>query len=698
MAGLDSNQVLASNQGLVRFVPNAVLDQMEMDRVLAERPQQQALDSLAQHIRDFFSSAKTAKLEIEQQMLSTLRQIKGEYEPDKLKAIQEMGGSTDFIRLTYHKCRDVEAWIHDILNPYADRTWSIAPDSLPDIPPEVLNNISQQVRTFYVQQATQQAQATGMPIDINAVMEQIKAHEDEVKRAVREKAQEVADERAANMERTIIDQLEQGGWEKAFKACINDLARVKSCILKGPIYRKEPSLSWQPDPVSGQFTAVVEDKVTVQFERVNPFDWYPAPNSIDVDDGDAIEVEHLTRRDLNKLIGVPGYKDDMIRAALNEHSKGLRESTPIDAERFSLEKENTTGYFDQKTQKIDLLNYWGSVQGKLLLEWGMTSEEVPDPDLDYQINAKMIGSYVIKAVLNPDPLGKKPYGVTSFIKNNDSQWGESPAEVMSDLQGICNAAVRALVNNMAISSGPLTEIDIDRLASGESADIWPHKVIQTTNKRMVEGPAVRFYQAQLLATDLLRIYDQFKREADDLVVPAYGHGAADVGGAGNTSSGLAMLMSAATRNVKLAITNVDGDLIVRAIQAMFNHNMRFLDDESIKGTLHVKARGVNSHMVKEQMAVRRKEFLAETLNPMDEQIMGVKGRAYVLAENVKALEMDPKRALPNLEQIERMPMMMPGMMPGMAPNPGQQAAPQQLDNAGNPQGGEASNLNQQGAA
>jgi len=695
MAGLDPQQGMSSNQGLVKWQSNESLDRMETDRILAERPQAEPLDSLATHIRAFFSSAKDAKLIVENEMLSILRQIKGEYEPDKLQAIKDMGGSDDFVRLTQHKVRDAEAQIIDVLNPYGDRTWDIESERIPEIPPDIMMQIQQQVKQMAVQQAVLQAQATGQPVNTNDLAMIMKSMSDQIEESVKLKAGQVAEERATNMEKLIIKQLNGGNWQKAFKACINDLSRLKFCVMKGPIYRMEKSLKWEMNQLTGKYAPQVTDEISLQFERVSPFDWYPAGNSIDVDDGDAVELEHLKRSDLNKLLGVPGYKDDAIRAILTDYDKGFRETTPIDAERFYLEKDNTTGLFDQKIDKLDLINYWGQVQGKVLLEWGMSPEEVPDPDRDYQVNGKMIGRHVIKAVLNPDPLGRKPYGVTSFCKSNDSQFGECPAEFMRDIQSICNATVRAMVNNIATSSGPLTEIDIDRLATGESADIWPHKVIQTTNKRMQEGPAVRFYQANLLAKELLLVYDKFKREADDLVVPAYGHGNPNVQGAGKTSSGLAMLMSAAARNIKLAIMNIDQDIIIPAIERLFIHNMRFVDDDSIKGDLHVRPRGSTTLIIKDQLAIRRKEFLAETLNPVDQQIMGIQGRAYILGENIKSLEMDPHRALPNLDAIEKMApgAQMMGMQPPGAPPPAETPA----DINGNPQGGGESNLFQQEA-
>jgi hypothetical protein len=45
----------------------------------------------------------------------------------------------------------------------------------------------------------------------------------------------------------------------------------------------------------------------------------------------------------------------------------------------------------------------------MLLDWGMDKKQVPDPTQEYHVEAWLIGPYVIKAVLNYDPLCRKPY-------------------------------------------------------------------------------------------------------------------------------------------------------------------------------------------------------------------------------------------------------------------------------------------------
>lgn len=663
-----------------RFISNDELDQQAADALKAEQPEEHAMSSLAQHVREFWEQAKRAKLEIEQKMLAGFRQINGEYSPELQKALEAANLPTDFIRLTYHKCRDVESWLLNQLNPFGDRTWDVSTSTTVQIPPDIEEQIRRSAQTQVFQQAVAESEQSGQPISEEAVLQSAKEREEELRKFVKMKAKAFAEERSTNMERTILQQLHDGGWQRAFKACINDFSRMKACVIKGPIFRKEIVPAWKQGPDG--YVPDTELKVTPLFERVNPFDWYPAPDSIGVDDGPAIELEHPTRKDLQNLIGVKGYKESVIREILQQMPKGHKENTAVAAERFILEKESNNGLYDGN--KYDLINYWGEVPGHILQEWGMPGSAALDPDFDHQVNVKVIANHVIKASINPDPFGKKPYGVSSFVKSNDSQWGDSPPELMATVQGVCNLALRSLVHNVGISSGPLTEMDKDRLAPGETPEIWPHKVVLTTNRKMQEGPAVRYYQSPLLARDLMAIYDRFKREADDLVVPSYGSGNSLVGAAAKTAGGLAMMMNAANRNVEVAIDNVDTDIIIPMVERMFNFNMLYNPDPTIKGDLKVKARGSSHQTIKETRTVKLKEVLQQSNNPVDMAIIGAKGRAYQWAEVFKAIGIDVEQAMPNLEDLEKAHPAATVPVEGQAK---QLPAPAEMDHSGNKAGG-----------
>jgi len=324
-----------------------------------------------------------------------------------------------------------------------------------------------------------------------------------------------------------------------------------------------------------------------------------------------------------------------------------------------------------------------------MLDWGMSAEKVADPNEEYEINSWLIGSYVIRAVINENPLGQRPYDKCSFEELPGSFWGFGVPEIMKDVQDICNAAARSLVNNMGIASGPQVEVHSDRLPVGEDVEsLHPWKIWQTlSDPHGTNNPAVRFHNPQSYAGELLKVYDHFSNLADEYTgIPKYSYGEGGGGsGAAGTASGLSMLMSAAARGIKQVIGNLDRP-IRGSINRTYIHNMIYDEDSSIKGDLKPMARGASSMVAKEQQMIRRNEFLAQTNNPTDLSIMGPEGRSVLLREAVKSFDIPVDDVIPDRETI---------IMKARQAAQAEMEANQQrqlpgargTDPAGNPQGG-----------
>jgi hypothetical protein len=318
----------------------------------------------------------------------------------------------------------------------------------------------------------------------------------------------------------------------------------------------------------------------------------------------------------------------------------------------------------------------------------MTEEEVPDEDREYDANVWAVGNYVIKAVLNYDPLGEKPYAKTSFIKQPGAFWGKGIPEIIEDIQGVCNAAARALVNNMAIASGPQVEVNLERLPPNEDiTQMQPWKIWQVLNDPLgSSAPAVRFNQPNDNANTLVGVYDRFSRMADDHSgIPAYIYGDTNVQGAGRTASGLSMLMGSAGKGIRQVVMHIDNDVLKTIVQRQFVYNMRYDPDESIKGDAQVVAKGAVNLAVKETVNVRRVEFLNATANEFDIAIIGPEGRAALLREVAKGLQMPVDDIIPSREKLS-MQKRMAAAAPMPAPGGGQPAM-ENTDLAGAPAGG-----------
>jgi hypothetical protein len=652
------------------------------DKALAERQNQPLILGLSAYLRECWDVAEQAKKPIENKMLQALRQRNGEYEPDKLKDIRAQGGSDIYMMITEVKCRAAESWLRDILLDTGTPPWDIQATPIPDLGPKATKEI-QDVFANKVLQLVQQYNQAPSPDEMTELRESIS--QDYRFRILQE-----AQNRTDKMKLKIQDQFAQGGWANSFNDFITDLVTQPAAFVKGPIVRRQRYLSWETDE-SGRTVAKPSERIAPEYERVDPFRIYPEPGITNINEGYLFEHHPLSRMDLADLIGVPGYDDDAIRKVLDIGNGQSWVSE--DVQLLKDEQERKYYSYMRPTEVFDALEFWGKVSGKMLIEWGLTEEEVPDEAREYDCNVWLVGDYVIKAVLNYDPLGEKPYAKTSFIKCPGAFWGKGIPEIIEDLQNVCNAAARALVNNMGISSGPQVEVNLERIPPNEDiTQIYPWKIWQTTNDPVgSSAPAVRFTQPEDNATTLMAVYEKFSKMADDHSgIPAYMYGDLNVQGAGRTSSGLSMLMGAAGKGIRQVVMHIDSDVIKPIVQRQFVYNMRYDEDESIKGDAQVVAKGAVNLAIKETVNVRRIEFLNATANEIDMSIIGKDGRAAILREIAKGLQMPTEDVIPSREKES-----MNGraqLKAAMAAQKQQQAAPTPTQPDGSPKGGMDGNV------
>jgi len=631
--------------------------------------------ALAAYIHGCWDRAKFAKQEITERLLKCERQRRGVYDPDKQMEIAKTGGSDIYMRLSDIKCRAAASWIKDVMTVSGQRPFDLTVSHDPEVPPEIKMSIIDLVKT----EAMDYLQS-GMAIHPETFRVRMEQVHDEILVKLREEAKN----NAQRMRDKIDDQMSDGNFDAAFRDYIDDFVTYPCAILKGPVVRRRKKMTWGPG-----YTPVVTTTFVREFARVAPFDIYPSPNSGGPNDGWLIERHRLSRSELQSMKGVPGYNDENIDQALERFGdQGFRTWLMGDQERDNLEGKPHSRLYNDAV--IEALEFWGSVSGEKLLDWGMPKSDIKS-DKEYEINAWQIGPYVIKAVLNPDPLGKRPYEVSQWNEIPGAFWGVALPEQMRDVQMMCNASARALANNMGIASGPQVEVTVDRLPDGEDVtSIYPWKLWQVTTDRTGGGqPAVRFYQPNMNADVLMNVYAQFAKQADEVTgIPNYVYGSSGVSGAGRTASGLSMLMDNAAKGIKQAIATIDR-AVAGVVKRLYIHNMMFDQDEYIKGDFQVVAKGAMGLIAKEQISLRRNEFLQATANPVDLQIVGMEGRAYLLREVAKSLQMDTDKIVKDPEMLKfeaEQAQMAQAAMAAQQPQ-----APVTVDQAGNPAGGTDAN-------
>lgn len=645
---------------LLNVVSNSELDKQEAAIQEQEATPEPVLQGVAGHISKCWEAARTFKSEVRERILKSQRARRGEYDPRKLDAIRQIGGSEEYGRVTGNKCRVAESWLRDVYLGQAERAWTLRPTPLPDLPPEDRERVRQVVQEEIVQAVA----VTGMAPPQSMIQSRINELEDAVRMRTNEEAS-IAIER---MEDKMADQMLQSGFNTEWADFLNDFVTYPAAHIKGPILRKRVELKWVQE--GGRWVANAQEIIEPEFERMDPLRCYPSPGALNPRDGYFVEHITLERSELYDLIGLEGFDEAAIREVLQECERGslvnwlgLTDAAMADAER---------GEYDNSSPNInvDCLEFYGPIPGTQLIEWGMDADEIDDPAKDYECCAWLIGRHVIKVQLSPDPLGNRPIHKACWEEIPGEYWGRSLPDSLEDVQGVVNAAIRSLVNNMGIGSGPQVVVNVDRLPPGETVQtLTPWRIWQVHDAQYgSSAPAIEFYQPDVQAQPILTVLETFYRFADDWsLIPRYMQGSDNLGSSvGRTASGLSMLFNAANKGLKGVVSNIDIKVLSPMLQQLYTFNMLYDEDETLKGDAQVEARGAISLMQIETLQLRRNEFLQATANPLDSQIVGPEGRAEILREVAKGLEMDTNRIVPRRGTVPTMQPPNPNGQQGMS--------------------------------
>jgi len=599
---------------------------------------------------------------MERQLYRDHRQYKGEYDPDKLALIRETGGSEININETGVKCRAASSLFHDLFIPKDGKSWEIIPTPNPQISEDSISSISENVTAGIISDSLA---VMGIPKEeitpeIISRFIQEKGAEffiekgGDIRDEIDQKIMEKAFDAAGRMSDLIEDQLVEGKFKEAFSDFLIDVPIYAFGCIKWELQRVKTLT--RERTFSGT-QVVVKEKVVKMFRRISPFDIFFGPDNTSPQDGTIVERRKFTRKNLMQLKGTKGADSNSIDLVISKFEEGSQINPLInDTARDVLEDRSQ----DEQIPRthIDGYEVWASVPGFLLEQWKpgffpkLKEGEENFYTKDYDVRVIIIMGVVVLSQINPDPLGRRPYYVSSFVKNPGSIMGLGVPLLMRDSAGILNAAGRALVNNMAFGSGPILGVHNDRLADGEvPSKLQPLQTIQLKNPMNQSGRALEFYQPPINSDSLINVITMAKRFSDDSTgLPAFLTGNTQTSGAGRTATGLNLLQGNSKLLITLPILDIDKNVVRRIIEDFYNHNMLFIDDPLIKGDLKIRATGLLGDIVKDRKLQGLQAMKNSLFNEVGLRIVGDEGIAKLLREEERLLDL--KDIIPTEEQLE----------------------------------------------
>jgi len=608
-------------RGLMRVVGNDELDAAEKRSKDLSKIAPEAATDLANYIRQRFEKAVRHRrvIAVDDELIRDMRAYNGQYSPEKLQEIEQVGGSAVYSRLMAMKCRGATALLRNVyMN--SDRPWTLEPTSDPVVP----DDIDQHIATL-VHQEVMAANQQGQKIPQDQIHQRLENLYEATKLAERRKAAE----EAKDAQRKIDKMLETGNFYSSLSEFLSDLPIYKYAVLKGPVTRKVTQLKW-----TRARKMIAHEEAQFFWERVSPWDIWFSPGATNIKNTEVFERQRMSVTDLYNLIGLPGYREDDILAIIQAYEgRGFKEWIQIfDYERAQLEGRNNV--LDDTF--INAIEFHGFILGRYLKEYNIPG--IDDPYKPYFVTAWMVDKRIFKVMLNPSPRLRVPYYVTSFDKMPGTLYGNGIPALANDLTDVINATLRALVNNIAISSGPQVVYDEELLSPNQDDSLYPWKRWKYIgDPANPNRPPVSFFQPQSNAQELMAIIDKFSVMLDDVsTIPRYLTGSGGAAGAGRTASGLSMLINNANKTLQNVADNIDNDVFEPLLQMLYDFVMLTDSTGMLRGDENIVVDGVRQAAKQEQDVTKQLQFLQLINNPSYQQLVPIEEQArllQVIAEN-----------------------------------------------------------------
>lgn len=591
---------------------------------------------------------------IDQMLLDAMRASKGEYSPADVAKFRAAGLPDDiYTPLTITKERAALSQLSEMANA-GEKGWTLSPSPMPEVP----ESVAREAFTAMIGELMEIVNATGEVPTPEQAFRYAESRMDEVHR----KQLEWAKIRAARMERKVFDQMVEGEFDAAKLVFFKDLVDYGTAAIVGPVPRIKMCRVVKETKV-GTYKYVMEPREVLCYEAISPWDLYPAKGARKVTDGFLCIRRRFTNDALWRYASKKptGSTDEgewfagTIDALLARYPEGgcKLDGQPYDLERSLLEKD---GPSDANRCIMEGIEFFGDVRGSMLLEIGITKKcdggEI-DPSEFYEVDAIDIGGYIVYCKIIDQRIGR-PVSKGVFYADAGSWWGGNIAQRVASAQRVQNAALRNLVNNMAMTSGPMLFVkDVSRLVDKgpDALKIRPWRVLQfNTGGYASNDIPVGTINFESRIVELLKIFDWAKQQADDdSGIPAYTYGMNVTGGALRTSSGLTMMLSEANRVMKMVEVGIDADVIRDLVRRTVAWNMVYSDDVSIKGDCEVNPAGVVGLILRENASQRRKQILNIVLSPAALQILGPKSFVEILRDELE--DMQAAGAIRNIDNI-----------------------------------------------
>ena len=538
------------------------------------------------HLYSLAYDASRLRQGLEDRWFQDIQQYYGIYSESIAKRLnQDENRSKLFVNQTRAKVRILVARLIDTLLPQDEANWDIEATPVPRI-----------------QKALAEISAGGdRPLQ-----------KGEVGKAMLEK--EVADKAVGVMRKHMDDQLIESSYYDISRRVIQQGVRLGCGVTKGPFASEMSRKKWKKKNGTWRMGMAKPDKMRPQFTWCDLWNFFPDMDADSMEDCEyAFQLHRMSRDEIRKHGKSGDFDPETVKYLLGQ-GPGYAPSDPGD---FSqnlryirlLENENES----TERSRYLILEYTGPMPyddfETMCKSFDQTDllDTFHDPDDPLQSTMGTVWTCqdrVLRFSVSQFESEDLPYSVFALDPTESSVIGSHGIpSMLRDSQSSLNSAWRGSYDSAGLAGLPMYVVDKTRIepVPGEPWEIKPGKIWQSSTGFSpqeggnpiqvvpISGDPSHFIQ-------LIGLSKQFMDEETNLNQLAQG----DPGTAARqTAHGLTLLANSVNVLFRDAARSFDADITIPNMKRLYNWNMQFSDDDSLKGDMQCKARGSSVLMINE---------------------------------------------------------------------------------------------------
>lgn len=565
---------------------------------------------LGQILDSQFVKWEDAKRSTEEQLMRNLRGFNSQYDPDELTRIKERGAfaSTKFVGITRYKCIAALAKYYSLLfQGPTKKNWSIEATPIPEL--------SEQQKAQFMAEMPPETQQKMQGLNPQQLEDSIKQLE-----------KEIAEERIGRMETKIHDQLVENDYAGITRKDMRECVILGTGAMKKATVKVTNKKRWERRSEVGSdgttqsqaWSQVQEEEIIPDIRYASVWHLYPDPDGSRIEECMGIyERFRFSHNEFLALAEGQGFFADKIAQIYRHSPNGNYVQKWWETDVDALTRRGQTSRTD--INRYEVLRYDGYVSYEDLVSDDLLPGWVPGMEIPMGgtgVVAWLSHTELIGVRLKEEGDDELPYTLTPFEEVTGLIWGVGLPQKMEESQALINDTVRALFDNISITSGPVIELDIDLLHKSQKGEVLKQNIIEPWKTYLRSGqdktsPLLRFHKAESITNELLSILEMLRRIVDEESnLPAISQGESmwQGGEMTKTARGMQMLLNEAS-NVSMGNITLRDDYGIRPfIQSMYDFNMKNSEDDDIKGDMKINALGVQSYRKLEVYGKRLAEY------------------------------------------------------------------------------------------